>query len=300
MEEEQRQLGFMATFARAWHRSPGVPKGFVAGGDTLGEIAFLAPQEALHRLLGTGKGLTSDEVEARLRSVGLNQITHQTRHTIVGELVSRSINPLNMFLLTIATASYLSGHQRVAIVIAVMVALSVSLGFIPEHRSNKAADLLRRMVLIATTVRRKIPHSAKVHDEVPIEQLVPGDIVLLSAGHARSDPTCTPRCLSPQGDWWFWRWAIASCNKYLVMGWWQSFLRGWAKACSMDFSPLVSASLLSKSRGHCHLQRCRSQCSTILLPISCVNAKTAISARRRRQAIALMARTANENPPAFS
>ena len=182
MEEKQRQLGFMATFAHAWHRSPLAPKGLAASGDALGEIARLAPEEALRRLRGTGEGLSSDEVEARLRSVGLNQITHQTRHTIVGELVSRSINPLNLLLLTLAAASYLSGDQRVAIVIAVMVALSVSLGFSQEHRSNKAADSLRRMVLITASVRRKLPGAAQEHVEVPIEQLVPGDIVLLSAG----------------------------------------------------------------------------------------------------------------------
>ena len=63
-----------------------------------------------------------------------------------------------------------------------MVALSISLGFIQEHRSNKAADALRRMVLIKATVRRQVTGAAQEHAEVPIEQLVPGDIVLLSAG----------------------------------------------------------------------------------------------------------------------
>ena len=62
-----------------------------------------------------------------------------------------------------------------------MVGLSISLGFIQEHRSNKAADALRRMVRITATVRRR-SGAAKEHAEVPIEQLVPGDIVLLSAG----------------------------------------------------------------------------------------------------------------------
>src|SRR5664280_2166460 len=69
-----------------------------------------------------------------------------------------------------------------AIVIAVMVGLSISLGFIQEHRSNKAAEALQRMVLITAAVRRQIPGAAQDHIEVPIEQLVPGDIVLLSAG----------------------------------------------------------------------------------------------------------------------
>ncbi len=164
------------------HRPPDVPEGLAASGVSLGEIACLAPDEALHRVLATAEGLTPDQVTARLRAVGPNQISEPVRHTIVGEIISRSINPLNLLLLSLAFASYLLSDQRVAIVIAVMVGLSISLGFIQEHRSNKAADALRRMVLITATVRRKITGAASEHAEVPIEKLVPGDIVLLSAG----------------------------------------------------------------------------------------------------------------------
>lgn len=172
----------MATCARAWHRSKVAPKGLAASGETLDEISRLAPDEALHRVHASAEGLTPGQVKGRRRSVGPNQATHQARHTIFGELVTRSINPLNLLLLTLAAASFLSGDQRVAIIIAVMVLLSITLGFIQEHRSNKAADALRRMVLITATVRRKLSAAANGHAEVPIEQLVPGDIVLLSAG----------------------------------------------------------------------------------------------------------------------
>ena len=113
---------------------------------------------------------------------GPNQVAHQARHTILGELVGRSINPLNILLLSLATASYFLGDQRAAIVIAVMVVLSISLSFIQEHRSNNAADKLQRMVSITATVRRQTGAEAHDHVDVPIEQLVPGDIVLLSAG----------------------------------------------------------------------------------------------------------------------
>jgi Mg2+-importing ATPase len=178
----QRWTAFMSILARAWRRPPVAPNGSAASGDTLGEIARLAPDEALHRLRAAAEGLTPGQVKARLRSVGPNQVAHQARHTIVGELVGRSINPLNLLLLTLATASYFLGDQRAAIVIAVMVGLSISLGFIQEHRSNKAADALRRMILITAAVRRQLPGAAQEHVEVPIEQLVPGDIVLLSAG----------------------------------------------------------------------------------------------------------------------
>ena len=180
--EKHRQSTIKSMLAWVRHRPSVVPEGLAASGVSLGEIACLAEDEALHRLLGTAGGLTPEQVKARLRSVGCNQISQPVRHTIVGEIISRSINPLNLLLLSLALASYLLSDQRVAIVIAVMVGLSISLGFIQEHRSNKAADALRRMVLITATVRRKITGVANEHAEVPIEMLVPGDIVLLSAG----------------------------------------------------------------------------------------------------------------------
>ena len=169
-------------FAHEQRRPLDAPEGAAASGKALAEVAPLSPDEALQRLSTTAGGLTPDQVEQQLRSIGRNEVAHQARHTILGELVSRSINPLNLLLLSLATASYFLGDQRAAIVIAVMVALSITLGFIQEHRSNKAADALRRMVLITASVRRQVPGAAQDHVEVPIEQLVPGDIVLLSAG----------------------------------------------------------------------------------------------------------------------
>jgi Mg2+-importing ATPase len=166
----------------ALRQPPVLPDGTAASGKALGEIAPLSPDESMRRLITAADGLTSRQVEERLRSVGSNQVARRARHTILNELVGRSINPLNLLLLTLATASYFLGDQRAAIVIAVMVVLSISLGFLQEHRSNKAADALRRMVLITATVRRNSGGAALDHMEVPIEQLVPGDIVLLSAG----------------------------------------------------------------------------------------------------------------------
>lgn len=110
--------------------------GSAASGVTLGEVARCSPDEALHRLGGSANGLTTVEAEARQRSVGTNEVAHEVRHTILGEIISRSINPLNLLLLTLASASYFLGDQRAAIMIAVMILLSVSLGFFQEHRSG--------------------------------------------------------------------------------------------------------------------------------------------------------------------
>jgi Mg2+-importing ATPase len=175
-------IALTSNFAYGRRRSSLAAEGSAASGKALGEVAPLSSDEALQRLSSTKSGLTPDQVEQQLRSVGRNEVAHQVRHTILGELVSRSINPLNLLLLSLATASYFLGDQRAAIVIAVMVGLSIVLGFIQEHRSNKAAEALQRMVLITAAVRRQISGAAQDHIELPIEQLVPGDIVLLSAG----------------------------------------------------------------------------------------------------------------------
>jgi P-type Mg2+ transporter len=168
--------------ARGERRAAKAPEGSAASGKALGEIACLSPDDALERLSSAAAGLTPDQVEQRIRSAGLNQVAHQARHTILGELIGRSINPLNLLLLSLATASYFLGDQRAAIVIAVMVVLSISLSFIQEHRSNNAADKLQRMVSINATLRRQTGAEAHDHIDLPIDQLVPGDIVLLSAG----------------------------------------------------------------------------------------------------------------------
>ena len=177
-----KPIAITPNLARGGREAANAPGGSVASGKALGEIASLSPDDALQRLSSIAAGLIPDQVEERLRSTGLNRVAHQARHTILDELIGRSINPLNLLLLSLATASYFLGDQRAAIVIAVMVLLSISLSFIQEHRSNNAADKLQRMVSITATVRRRGGADAHDHSDVPIEQLVPGDIVLLSAG----------------------------------------------------------------------------------------------------------------------
>lgn len=175
-------VAFTSFFARLGRHSLAATKGSAGGGETLRQVAHLSPEEALQRLHTSIDGLADREVEERLHSVGPNQVAHQGHHTILGELVGRSINPLNALLLTLATASYFLSDERAAIMIALMVILSVSLGFLQEHRSNRAADALRRMVLTKATVRRRGAGNGQDHVEVPIDRIVPGDLVLLSAG----------------------------------------------------------------------------------------------------------------------
>jgi len=148
------------------------------------DAAAAEPDALLSRMGTTPQGLTAEEAAARLRTVGPNLVAHDRRQSLLAELIGRARNPLNFLLLSLAAVSFFLGDRRAAAVITVMVVLSVTLAFVQEHRSNNAAARLRAMVRTTTTVlRRDAVSEADSHGlEIPIEDLVPGDIVRLAAG----------------------------------------------------------------------------------------------------------------------
>ena len=148
------------------------------------DAAATEPESLLSRMGTTPQGLTAEEAAAKLRIVGRNLVAHDRRQSLLTELIGRARNPLNFLLLSLAAVSFFLGDRRAAAVITVMVVLSVTLAFVQEHRSNNAAARLRAMVRTTTTVlRRDAVSEADSHGlEIPIEDLVPGDIVRLAAG----------------------------------------------------------------------------------------------------------------------
>jgi P-type Mg2+ transporter len=143
------------------------------------------PAAALQRLDCMAAGLDAAGAAARLARFGPNRIAQDHQPGIFRELVGRARDPLNSLLLTLAVVSYVLGDVRAAVVIAGMVVLSVVTAFVQEHRSNQAATKLRAFVKTTASVRRRSGTSATRADgfsEIPIEEIVPGDIVALSAG----------------------------------------------------------------------------------------------------------------------
>jgi Mg2+-importing ATPase len=128
------------------------------------------------------EGLSADEAVLRLKTTGPNLVTRERRLTVLEELWGRARNPLNALLIVLAATSYFLGDTRAAIVISLMVALSVGIAFVQEHRSNEAAARLRAMVKNTASVKRRGADAAAGFVEVPIDALVPGDVVKLSAG----------------------------------------------------------------------------------------------------------------------
>ncbi|MCS3727234.1 magnesium-translocating P-type ATPase [Bradyrhizobium betae] len=148
----------------------------------LAAISRLQPEEACAKLGSALEGLSEPEAATRAKKFGPNLVARERKATIPEELWSRARNPLNALLLTLATVSYFLGDVRAAVVIATMVVLAITTAFVQEHRSNEAAARLRAMVHTTASVRRLPSRSDDVFCEIPIDQLVPGDVVRLSAG----------------------------------------------------------------------------------------------------------------------
>jgi Mg2+-importing ATPase len=140
-------------------------------------LGSLAPDAVLSQLGTSERGLQAGQVEERLAKYGPNEAVHEKRLGFLGEIVERFKNPLVLQLLVITIVSYVMGDVRAAVVVGGMIVLSVALAFVQERRSNQAAEKLRAMIKTTTTAIR-----SGTEVELPMQELVPGDILVLAAG----------------------------------------------------------------------------------------------------------------------
>ncbi|MEI7998028.1 MAG: magnesium-translocating P-type ATPase [Candidatus Omnitrophota bacterium] len=123
------------------------------------------------------KGLSEDESQKRLEEYGHNEPARKKKRTAVIQLTKLIINPLVIILIIIAGFSFFFGEKMSAFIVGGMAVLSVGLSFIQEHRAGREAEKLSEMVRATATVFR-----GGKSKEVPIREIVPGDIVDLFAG----------------------------------------------------------------------------------------------------------------------
>jgi len=123
------------------------------------------------------QGLTAQEAQARLTRFGPNRFGQQREKPLVWQYLAHFKNPLVLILLVASGVSALSGDAVNFAIIGCIVLMSVTLDFVQEHRANRAAEKLRQSVMVRATVLRDGQPC-----ECPVSALVPGDVVLLSAG----------------------------------------------------------------------------------------------------------------------
>ena len=166
---------------------------------TLVSAATTDPATLLRQLDSHADGLSESQAEAVRTRVGLNEVEHEKPLPWWTHLWHCYKNPFNLLLTLLAVISYLTEDMKATVVIGTMVVLSTLLRFWQEAKSNKAADALKAMVSnTATVIRRDLSEDAApifeqyygahlhVKDanriELPIKLLVPGDLIVLSAG----------------------------------------------------------------------------------------------------------------------
>lgn len=155
-------------------KPPHVPSALAANTE---EMLTIPIDQLLSQLKTSMDGLTTGEAENRLKTYGRNELARRKRRTGFMEFLFHLRNPLVLILLV---ASIVSGflHELVsASIIFSIVILSVVLDVFQEDRAEKAAELLKEKVATTATVLRD-----KTKREVRLSEIVPGDIVILSAG----------------------------------------------------------------------------------------------------------------------
>ena len=140
-------------------------------------ICGLSVEEMVAKLGVTDQGLSAEAVEERRAEFGANELGPKEAHGFLFEILERCKNPLVIQLVIICGVSLAMEDFRSATVVGGMLFLSVMLSYFQERRSNLAVERLRAMVQTNSVVIRD-----GKEDELPMSDLVPGDLIVLQAG----------------------------------------------------------------------------------------------------------------------
>jgi Mg2+-importing ATPase len=148
------------------------------------EQAFRDADALLLWLDTTPAGLDAEQIGARLHRDGLNEVAHEKPPHWSLQLLRAFKNPFIVVLLVLGGVQlFTDGNDLTGpAIIAVMVGISVLLSFTQEYRSSRAAEKLKAMVRNTATVTRRASDGHSEQIEVPVVELVAGDIVHLAAG----------------------------------------------------------------------------------------------------------------------
>ena len=136
------------------------------------------PLAALQAELEAGpEGLSESEAEARRAAFGPNLLRPRAERAWMLQFFAHFRNPLILVLLAASAIAGMLGDMKSFVVITVIVLMSVTLDFFQEYRASRAVEKLRHTVALRAAAIR----GGQVR-EIPVAELVPGDVVVLAAG----------------------------------------------------------------------------------------------------------------------
>ncbi|MFI8104887.1 magnesium-translocating P-type ATPase [Streptomyces sp. NPDC086023] len=153
-------------------------------GQRLAELSARPAAQVLQELGATRDGLSRREAQHRLERHGPNVVAREHAPHWCVQLAKAYWNPFILVLVFLAGIMYWQDPADPGVVIlSVMVGISGLLRFWQEYRSGRAADALKQLVTTTCAVQRRAGAAAAgTPVEIPMDQVVPGDVVRLAAG----------------------------------------------------------------------------------------------------------------------
>ncbi|WP_129781975.1 magnesium-translocating P-type ATPase [Peristeroidobacter soli] len=136
------------------------------------------PVDQVCKQLGTGaSGLSSDEAERRLRQYGRNELRASRTMSRLDILLRQFASPLLLLLLFAAIIAAATGELTDALIVSVILGASALIGYRREYSAHTAAAALNARIKTRTKALRD-----GQEQWLPIDEVVPGDVMLLAAG----------------------------------------------------------------------------------------------------------------------
>ncbi|MFF3644237.1 magnesium-translocating P-type ATPase [Streptomyces sp. NPDC002564] len=151
-------------------------------GALLAEFSSRPARDVLRALGATTRGLRQDQVLERMERFGANTVAHERAPHWSTQLALSFWNPFIGVLVVLAAVMYWQDPADPGVyILTSMVLISALLRFWQEFRSTRSAEALKALVTTSCAVQRRWSETAGT-EEIPMEQVVPGDLVKLAAG----------------------------------------------------------------------------------------------------------------------
>lgn len=144
----------------------------------------MTKEQAIAQLATDGNGLNDDDAVARLAQYGLNSIIVGPSSSLFLLFLSQFKSPITIMLIIAALLSAVLGDVPDTIIILVIILISSFLGFWQEKGAANAVAALLKMVQLHCDALRNGQKKS-----IPVEQAVPGDVIILSAVVPRRSAT---------------------------------------------------------------------------------------------------------------
>ncbi len=162
---------------RLFHKSVSNAKPRSDVSDKLFDFAKQESEDTLKIFNNTISGYSSNTARKILNELGQNIIAREKRKAWIFRLLDICLNPLIILLAVIVIVGVFTGDFKTVVVIGSMIIISVSIRFYQENQAYNSAESLKKMVHTTCVVIRD-----NQKKEIKLEDIVPGDILSLSAG----------------------------------------------------------------------------------------------------------------------